>query len=308
MFTEESLSFAYKFPFSKYAKEIVSEEPAPSGADLNRILRSAESRLEEAFSKERIEYRNLKYGKIDYVIGYPYCRLLVSAMGNRTALFRYIYAEANRSKEALESGTPKEIMRLSENLGLKLSLNKNDFAVAFNVFLNYMSEREDFNLSRFRLQSGLVVLNRYELSELLRSAMIKEISRGLPIKAADIPKQIIEIAKGIKPPKVEMPKVKTGSGSISWIEQLLNTPIPDVRHRVVNLVLAPYLITVKGMSVDDAFKSISSYIERCKELDPNTNINDSYIRYQCEYAKKKGRRPLSLEKAKELLEGTANLW
>jgi hypothetical protein len=308
MFTEEALSFAYKFPFSKDAKEIVSHEPAPAGPDLNRILQAARSRLEEAFSKEKIEYRNLKYGKLDYVIGYPYCRLIVSAMANRAALFRYVYAEAERSKEAIENGNAKEIMRLAETLGLKLSLANDDFTVSFNVFLNYMADREDFNLASFRLGSGLVFLSRYELSDLLRSAMVKEILRGLPIKASEIPKQIIEIAKEIKPPKLEMPKVKSSSGSIAWIEQLLNTPIPDVRHRVVNLVLAPYLITVKGMSVDDAFKSISAYIERCKELDPNTKINDSYIRYQCEYAKKKGRRPLSLEKAKELLEGTANLW
>ena len=74
-----------------------------------------------------------------------------------------------------------------------------------------------------------------------------------------------------------------------------------MRHRVVNLILAPYLINVRGMSEEGAFKTISAYIERCRAVDPNTKVNDSYIKYQCAYAKKKGLRPLSLVHARELL-------
>ena len=41
--------------------------------------------------------------------------------------------------------------------------------------------------------------------------------------------------------------------------------------------------------------------EKCKIIDPNTKITDSYIRYQCGYAKKRGLKPLSFKRAKELL-------
>ena len=177
MFTEEALSFAYKFPFSNNAKDIVHEEPAPTGEDLNRVLRAAKSRLEEAFTKGKIEFRDLKYGKLDYVIGYPYCRLLVSAMGSRLALFRYVYAEAKRSREALETGTLREALALSESLGLKLTQNRGEFNVRFNVFLNYMSGGEDFNLSKFRIHFGSVILSMHELSELLENAMAREMLR-----------------------------------------------------------------------------------------------------------------------------------
>ncbi len=46
---------------------------------------------------------------------------------------------------------------------------------------------------------------------------------------------------------------------------------------------------------------ISNYIDRCKELNPDTKVSEPYIRYQVKYAKEKGMKPLSLVKAKELL-------
>jgi len=74
-----------------------------------------------------------------------------------------------------------------------------------------------------------------------------------------------------------------------------------VRHRTVNLILAPYLVNTKQLEVEQAARIISDYIERCKQIDPNTKINERYIEYQCSYAKRRGLRPLSHERAKELL-------
>ncbi len=87
----------------------------------------------------------------------------------------------------------------------------------------------------------------------------------------------------------------------SWIEKLLTTPIPDVRHRTVNLILAPYMMNVRKLDEDAAVKVISEYIDRCKLVNPSTNVNESYIRYQCRYSKTKGMRPLAASRAKELL-------
>ena len=48
-------------------------------------------------------------------------------------------------------------------------------------------------------------------------------------------------------------------------------------------------------------KAVNDYIKKCKEINPDTNVNESYIRYQVRYSKAKGMKPLSLQKAKELL-------
>ena len=84
------------------------------------------------------------------------------------------------------------------------------------------------------------------------------------------------------------------------------TPIADVRHRTVNLILAPYLMNVKQKNEDEAVALIMEYISRCKEIEPNTNVNSTYVRYQCRYAKSKGLKPLSLTNARELLGDVLN--
>ena len=143
--------------------------------------------------------------------------------------------------------------------------------------------------------------------KILEQAVRKEISKGLPIKITDLPKQVIEYSKGLKLKPAAKIEVKAGKKSEEWIEKLLQTPIADVRHRTVNLILAPYLVNTKGYDVEQATKIINDYIERCKEIDPNTKITESYIRYQCNYAKRRGLKTLSLDRAKELLGSQVDL-
>jgi len=47
-------------------------------------------------------------------------------------------------------------------------------------------------------------------------------------------------------------------------------------------------------------------LKNVKELNPNTRVGESYIAYQVRYAKRKGLKPLSLNRAKELLGGIIN--
>ena len=111
---------------------------------------------------------------------------------------------------------------------------------------------------------------------------------------------MIDAAKGVKLPERRLALDLKG-GAYAWIEKLLATPIVDVRHRSVNLILAPYFTNVKGLDEEEATKAVMEYIERCKAVNPNTRINEAYIRYQCKYAKNRGLKPLSLVKARELL-------
>ena len=305
MHSDEELSFAYKYPFSREAKAVIGSQ-AVTGQNLDVFLEQAKARLEEAFNKGKLEYKNLRYGKLDYIIGYAYARMLVSGLGSRVGIVKYAAAEASRSKDALEGGDAGDIVYLSSELGLVVSKDGADFKIGFVQFLKHMSSVPDFSLANFKLRGGFVVLDRHQMADLLRNAIFREILKGLPIKVGDMPAKITAFSKSIKLPVVSTRPTTKGGGS-AWIEKLLDTPIPDVHHRVVNLVLAPYLVNTKGMSEEEAFKIISNYIERCKELDPNTRITDSYIRYQCAYSRKRGLKPLSLTRARDLLSGLVDL-
>jgi hypothetical protein len=53
-----------------------------------------------------------------------------------------------------------------------------------------------------------------------------------------------------------------------YIDKLLQTPLEDFRKRSVDLLLAPFLITVKGMSDAVAETMIMNWLQRCNALKP----------------------------------------
>ena len=300
VYNEEDLSFAYKFPFSKEAKAIMAAEQGRIDTSSDRLIGLGRARLDEALKESIIDYKDIRYGKLDYLVGYAYARLLVSATSSELAVKRYVSAEAERARRALEKGSEADMGKLAAELHVDMTLEGTIFRLAFSSFLRLSRKRRGLSLTNFRLHGGFVFLGKHDAAGLMVPAMENEIGKGLPIKAAEIPKPVFMHAKGIQVPRIG-PELRSGTGSTAWIDRLLNTPIPDVRHRVVNLILAPYLVNVRGLGEEEAFRIISSYIERCKALDPNTLINDPYIRYQCKYAKRRGLKPLSLARARELL-------
>ena len=183
-----------------------------------------------------------------------------------------------------------------------------ELAIRFEQYLKAAPRRRGYELVNQRLGGGAVILSSDKIKGLLAEAAAKEMMKGLPIKVNELPGEVVEYAKGVKIRiKAAETQKKKDIASESWIEDLLKTPIADVRHRTVNLILAPYLVNSKGLDVEQATKVIVEYIEKCKELDPNTKVNERYIEYQCSYAKKRGMKPLSRTKARELLQGSIDL-
>ena len=56
------------------------------------------------------------------------------------------------------------------------------------------------------------------------------------------------------------------NNKIQWIERLLQTPIPDYRNLTVWHILAPYLITLRGLSYDESYAIIHEWLNKCNEL------------------------------------------
>ncbi len=298
---DSDLDFAYKYPFSEEAKKIVA------GLNINNIsdefLRSGTARVEEDLG-ESVAFAETNYGglRLAYVLSYVYARLIVSALG---AYFigKFAEGEAKRVGQILIVESDSYIERLSKELGIELGIKRagEEYIMPFDQYLKNMPKGDEFALIHQQLHEGKVYISKYVLANVLQEATRKKVMLGLPIKKSEIPKAVFDYAKKVRVPKVEVPEVSTSGRRYNWIELLLNTPIPDARHRIVNLVLAPYLVNVKGVSEEEAFAIIHDYIEKCKALNPNTKITDSYIKYQCSYSKKRGLKPLSLNRAKELL-------
>lgn len=299
------LDFACKYPFSAEAKKLIARA-APELEE--KFIRAGRIRVEEDLNSSAIpRYKtSLQEIKHTYVISYVYSRMLISAINNKAHLERYILAEARRSRGALEEETMPNLLRLLSELGIEMSYSGGRFVIGFRKFLTLSSRSPGLALVKEELDNGLVYLPKEDALKLTENAIADEIRKNLPIPAADLPMRIMEESKKIMVPMINT-RVDIREGSYRWIEKLLSNPISDVRHRTVNLVLAPYLVNVKGLGEDQAAGIILEYIERCRQVNPDTRINSSYIKYQCRYAKSKGLKPLSLEKARDLYNGVLEL-
>ena len=311
-----ALEFAYKYPFSKAAKEVVAAQP-------NQIARKYLDRARDHIDKavnDGLSYTELRlsYSKLDYVMTYLYSRMMLSALKDRNLVRMYARAEGRRSADAAKAAGADEMIMLYKDLGIEVSRRfgqqkkrdegAEEFAIRFEQYVKNAPNRRGYELVNQRLGGGAVILSMDRMEGLLAEAAAREIMKGLPIRANELPDQVTEYCKSVKiKVKGAESEKKRMTESESWIEDLLKTPIPDVRHRAVNLILAPYLVNSKGLGVEEATKIIVEYIERCKEIEPSTKVNERYIEYQCSYAKRRGLRPLSRERAKELLQGSIEL-
>jgi hypothetical protein len=300
------LEFAYKYPFSQEAKEVVAE--LKLGSIDEQYLKEGISILKSAFKDGKIPYekvREMSEVKYRYLLGYVYARMLVSAVGDAYSISRFAAAEADAAENHLSIDSLDNLLKICAELGLRIRKKESkDFEIGFDQFVSVPRKDSSLGLVNARISKGVVSIDEQQLRKFVGCAIEKEIASRLPIDKKELPKEIIEAAKELKPREQRI-SLDLRKGAYSWIEKLLSTPISDIRHRTVNLILAPYLVNVRGIDEESAAKLIIDYIEKCKRINPNTKINESYIRYQCKYAKNKGLRPMSLVRARDLLKGVA---
>ncbi|MGC8622748.1 MAG: DNA primase noncatalytic subunit PriX [Candidatus Micrarchaeia archaeon] len=298
------LDFAYKYPFSDEAKKVVADLLS-LGARIDDVhLSQAKEHIEFMLAGKSTYFVDTgsDYVKKDYLVTYLYARMLVSARQDYAFVEKFAEAEAKRSADAAKSDSIQNISRLGIELGINLSKEGQEFTIGFADYLKYKPQANEYSLANQKLYKGFVYLDKNGMVAVLSNAFKSKIKAGLPIPISELPKEVVAFYK-FHPFRMREQEVKRtpSSKGIVWVERLLNYPILDGRHRIVNQVLAPYFVNVKGLSVDEAVNVISNYIEKCKQANPDTRINEQYIRYQCIYAKKKGLRVLSAKKARELL-------
>jgi Primase X len=89
------------------------------------------------------------------------------------------------------------------------------------------------------------------------------------------------------------------SHSIHWVDSLLETQIEDHRKYALWRILAPYLISIRKLSYDQAYNIMRDWLHRCSEIrQMNFNI-DHTIKDKLKGTIKVGYFPISLNDLKE---------
>lgn len=89
---------------------------------------------------------------------------------------------------------------------------------------------------------------------------------------------------------------KTNNTNISWIEKLLETPIPDHRYYCLWHILIPYLVNIKRMHKEEVTSVLTEWLEKCDKLYKVRWKYPQKIKEQLRYDK--GFPPISLENLK----------
>ncbi|MEM5867337.1 MAG: DNA primase noncatalytic subunit PriX [Candidatus Aenigmatarchaeota archaeon] len=102
--------------------------------------------------------------------------------------------------------------------------------------------------------------------------------------------------------KVVKPITKTNSKTeIQWIEQILSRTFSDGRKRLIDLVILPYLINIKGLNEEQATEICFDWTLKCHEIEPvrinGRSLSETsllrYIKTKAKYVARKGLKPLS---------------
>ncbi len=300
---DSDLELAYRYPFSERAKSVIKDLMIKE-IDLS-LLRLGVMRVKDDIGDGSGQFTKLgvKEVMIKHLVSYIYSRMIVSALHESYLILKYANSEALRATSALLCDSQENFGIILNELGIENRLEGGRYAIPLPEFLKHMPKDGSLHMSNLEVKAGVVLMDKASFMKFVHARISKNIQKSLPIPVRYLPKEVIaasaEIKAGIAP-KLSMPD-GNASGRYAWITRLLATPLADVRHRTVNLVLAPYFTNVIGLDEEKAPREIVSYIDRCKEINPDTRVNEAYIRYQCRYAKAKGLRPLSFDKAADML-------
>ncbi|MEM0117069.1 MAG: DNA primase noncatalytic subunit PriX [Conexivisphaerales archaeon] len=302
----------------------------PFMSDAERYLRSVGFTLEEAItdsvlkrSHERIELAirrkevNLDLSDSDVeIISFYIAMLVVRAVSSGWLTNVFARAEGERSRRAFMEESSYAICRIvNQLLGLNLRhvdripfvLNeierlKIEFSASIFEYLKVNSElgqidNPKLSLINNYLHNGIVYLTRDTVTDLVKdqfSFLIKKrISKiQVPVKLPESLASMVDEFRRRVPKPRNIPSQK----KYGYVEEILRSDVQDGRHRILWLILPPYLVNVKHLPDEEAAEVIRSYIERIGWREPRA---DRLIRYNIKRARRIGLMPPTLDRLRQ---------
>ncbi len=278
------------------------------------ILTRAEERILEALEKQPTEIRYKD--RFVEILSFIVAMILVKSASSTFLERTFARSEGARSMEAFreeELGAMCSIMnnlfdlkmetvdklpwRASEQTKMRLQMR-----VPAERYLLVMSslqllDNPKLALVNNTLYQGQIYLAKDRLVDIVQdqfSVFIFQRFKRME-KPGKLPPAMQEMMDRITP-KLPKPKAFQDSGQYKYIEKILESPIMDGRHRILWLILPPYLINVKKLSDEEAFEVIMKYMQKCGWHETNA---ERLVRYNINRAKRIGLKPPRLERLAE---------
>ena len=288
-----------RYPFAPSSRRFFESVSVEEGLASKEVITQAESRLLSALGRAKYEPEMAKHVEFSSFFA---AALVASQDPVLTSMFGK--KEAERAKEHFfRERADGKVAALLECFGANVSLDRDGrgrwrFSIPFEGFL-LMSAKYDlgkaaeWKLARQALTGGTVHLTDNMVNDLFALCAQAAIGEGVKnLRKGVLPKQLTGVKASVMQ-YVPVQRPRTGKGYL-YVEDLLKHPVSDGRHRLVWLVLAPYLVNVKKVEDGDAIDRIRAFVAAAGE----TSAMRRFVEYNVRRARRNGLLPPTFAKLK----------
>jgi len=254
-----------RYPFAPKSRKFFESIPVEEGLASREVVAQTESRLLSALGRAKYE------PDMSELIGFSsfFAAALVASQ-DPLLTSKFSKKEAERAKQFFIREAPADkVVVLSECFGLQVRETEGDggqprYAIPFEGYLALVSKYElgkspRWKLTRQGLEHGTVHMSGNLLNDLFGDCAQAAIAEGVKnLRRAPFPRQLLGTRSRVMQ-YVPVQRAKTGKGYL-YVEDLLKHPVSDGRHRLIWLVLAPYLVNVKKLEDEDAIERIRTFV------------------------------------------------
>jgi len=286
-----------KYPFVHYSRKFFDSIPIEDTFSSREVLGQAEMRIMNALGRASYEPHMTELVE--------FSSFFVSAFVASQDAFltgRFAKGEAERSRGFFKEEEPRDkaiVIRECCGIGMLYEGDTDSVyshSARVEEYLALVSRYELTKLQRWKLvrqalSRGRVYFRENVVDDLFADSAQRAISDGLRnLRRAPFPRQLLELkAKVLVYVPVPRPRPSRG---YNYIDELLKHPVTDGRHRLVWLVLAPYLVNVRKFEEENAIERIKAYVSSAGEM----RAMKRFVEYNVRRAKRNGLMPPTLNK------------
>ncbi len=280
-----------RYPFTPRSRKFFELMPVEEGLASREVVAQTETRLLSALGRAKYQPH------ISELIEFSsfFAAALVASQDSGLAS-RFAKKEADRAKQFFNKEAPADkVVVVEECLGTKTSEvgdgSRRGYALPFEGYLQLVSRYElakspKWKLVRQALLGGTVYMSANLLGDFFGDCAEGAIADGVArLRKALFPKQL-QATKVRVLQYVPAAGAKGGKG-YRYVEDLLKHPVSDGRHRLIWLVLAPYLVNVRKLEDEEAIESIRAFVAVAGE----TSDLKRFIQYNVRRARRNGLLP-----------------
>ena len=280
-----------RYPFAPRSRRFFETIPVEETLASKEIVTQTESRLLSALGRARYEPSMSELVEFSSF----FLAALVASQDSVLAS-RFSKKEGERAKEYfVREAVEAKVSTVEACFGVKVAAESTgervSYSMSFERYLLLLSKYElgkvpEWKLARQELDRGQIRMTDNMLNDFFGDCAQAAIAEGVRnLKRAQFPRQLTGVRESVIQ-YVPAPRPRTGKGYL-YVEDLLKHPVSDGRHRLVWMVLAPYLVNVKKVEDEEAIDKIRAFVAAAGE----TSAMKRFVEYNVRRARRNGLLP-----------------